>query len=210
MQRVLQSDDISDAAMKSVARKVSDELSKNPAAYALESERPWVLRDGGSHFVCANRKCDAHETPIDADENAAANIGLRFLRGVEGLRVTLSGNGAIFKSIVGYVNPGLKLIPADTEQLNGSDPFWHAPNSGASVGKTKRKTRNQNQATIEEDTNGDDDAGGLQTLFRDPSGTFRPDDRWFQGKVFWGAVARACAAGIKGANASFIGSEAAD
>lgn len=206
MQRMLQSIDIRDAAMRSVANRVRSGIDKNPHAFDREEDRPWVLRDGGTHFVCANDKCSVHSTPIDADENAAGNVGLRFLRGINGIRVTISGNGTVAGSI-GYVEPGTVLAPAGAGEASESEPYWRNGDGGRAPTRAPKGRKGVRVAsTPADDIEDDDESGGVRILFRDPSGGFRANDRWFEGKVFWGAVARACAAGINATNASRFGS----
>lgn len=203
LQRILQSRDIRDAPLRSVAKWVRSQIDRDPHAFDREQDRPWVLRDGGTHFVCSNQNCALHRNPISADENAAANIGLRFLRGIEGIRVTIKGNGSVAKSI-GYVEPGLVLVPADASE---SEQYWRQKDGGRSPTRTAKGRKGVRAAPAPQDESEDDDeSGGVHILFRDPSGGFRARDRWFEGKVFWGAVARACAAGINATNASRFGS----
>lgn len=206
MQRTLQSNDIRDAAMRSVANRVRSGINKNPHAFDREEDRPWVLRDGGTHFVCANNRCSVHSTPIDADENAAGSVGLRFLRGIEGIRVTISGKGTVTRSI-GYVEPGTVLAPAGAGEASENEPYWRNGDGGrAPTRAPKGSKRVRGASTPADDIEDDDESGGVRILFRDPSGGFRANDRWFEGKFFWGAVARACAAGINATNASRFGS----
>jgi hypothetical protein len=197
MQKVLESGDVRDTALKSIAKHVGGAIAENAHVFDRVEDRPWVLRDGGEYFVCANSGCEVHRKPMNADHNAAAVVGLRFLRGVDGIRVTISGNGTVTRSI-GYVPPNLRL-----EQDNsGMDSSWsaHTGNKGSTRGRTPNP---------EEDgtSNDDEEAGGARTLFRDPSGKFRCANRWFERKTFWGLVARSCAAGVKAANASRFGAE---
>ncbi|MCL4211649.1 MAG: type V CRISPR-associated protein Cas12b, partial [Phycisphaerales bacterium] len=207
MQRVLQSNDIRDAAMRSVADRVRSGIDKNPHAFDREEDRPWVLRDGGSHFVCANTKCPVHSTPIDADENAAGNVGLRFLRGIDGIRATISGNGMVTRSI-GYVDPGTVLVQVGDGEASEREPYWGNGDGGRSRTRTAAGRKGvAGSPAPADDIEDDDESGGVRILFRDPSGGFRSNDRWFEGKVFWGAVARACAAGINATNASRFGSD---
>lgn len=194
-------------AMKSVANNASTKIAQTPDAFRREEDRPWVLRDGGTHFVCANASCPVHLTPIDADENAAANIGLRFLRGVDGFRVTIGATGKVTKSI-GYVPPELILTQANDANANtpGREPFWQSAEGGdALVGTAGGGRRNRKESAPAVDAEDDDESGSSRILYRDPSGGFRCRDRWFEGKVYWAAVARSCAAGIKAENASYFG-----
>lgn len=207
MQRVLQSNDIRDAAMRSVANRVRSGIDKNPHAFDREEDRPWVLRDGGTHFVCANTNCPVHSTPIDADENAAGNVGLRFLRGIDGIRATISGNGTVTRSI-GYVDPGTVLVQAGDGEASEREPYWGNGDGGRSRTRTAAGRNVVAGSPVPaDDIEDDDESGGVRVLFRDPSGGFRANDRWFEGKVFWGGVARACAAGINATNASRFGSD---
>lgn len=206
MQRVLQSNDIRDAAMRSVADRVRSAIVESPHAFDREADRPWVLRDGGTHFVCANTGCPVHSTPIDADENAAGNVGLRFLRGIDGIRATISGNGAVTRSI-GYVDPGTVLVQAGDVEASEREPYWSKGDGGRSQTRTAAGRKGvAGSPAPADDIEDDDESGGARVLFRDPSGGFRANDRWFEGKVFWGAVARACAAGVNATNASRFGS----
>lgn len=158
VQRILNSNDIQDASIKSVALTVQ----KNQATYANEEGRPWVLREDGTHFVCANQNCEAHKKPIDADFNAAANIGLRFLRGMDGIGATVDRAGNILRGI-GFVEVGAQV------------------NVGASG-------------------EGDDESDGAGVVFRDPSGSVKPKDQWFDPKEFWKCVNISCAKGIQAAD----------
>jgi len=208
MQRILQSNDIRDAAMKSVANDVRAKIAEKPNAFHREADRPWVLRDGGTHFVCANPNCPVRSAPIDADENAAANIGLRFLRGVDGVRATISANGKVAKSI-GYVLPGIMLTQAGGGDSSQGEPYWRdgsADGQSAGSSRKRRESREKRapESNIEEEN--EDASGRTRYLFRDPSGGLRCRDHWFEGKVFWGVVAQSCAAGIKAVNASRVGS----
>lgn len=196
--------------MRRVASGIEQRLKDNVNSLDREEDRPWVLRDGGTHFVCANPACCLHTAPINADENAAANIGLRFLRGIDGIRVTINANGKVTKS-VGYVPPETILVRSK-QAVSQREPFWTVPaDTDAVVSRRPTATTSDGGAvggaTEEED---DDGTGGANCLFRDPFGGFRCVDRWFEGKVFWGAVARSCAAGIKAENASRFGSENQD
>lgn len=207
MQRILQSNDNGDAAMRSVARDVRAKIEQHSGAFRREQDRPWVLRDGGTHFVCANAGCSVHSQPINADENAAANIGLRFLRGVDGIRVTISANGRVTKS-VGYVAPGMVLTQAGDAQ---GEQYWSdAAATGSSTGPTRRRRGTRDESAPDTDNDDEDESGGVRSLFRDPSGGFRCPDRWFEAKVYWAAVAQSCAAGTKGVNASRFGSDELD
>jgi hypothetical protein len=210
MQRTLQSNDIRDAAMKSVATQVRSTMDTNPQAFDRDEDRPWVLRDGGTHFVCANSSCPVHKTPIDADENAAGNIGLRFLRGIDGIRVTISGRGTVTRSI-GYVEPGTVLTQVGAGEASESEPYWHNGAGGCAPTHAPNGSKGvRGASTPADDIDDDDESGGVRTLFRDPSGRFRCRDRWFEGKVFWGMVARSCAVGIKATNASRFGTDEGD
>jgi len=209
MQRVIQSNDIRDAAMKSVATDVRSRIDHDPHAFDREEDRAWVLRDGGTHFVCAKSGCPIHSQPINADENAAANIGLRFLRGVDGIRVTINPNGKVARS-VGYVPPGMVLTQAGDANTSQGEPYWSGDAAGASTGSSRRGGGTRNEPSPETDIEDDAESGGVRVLFRDPSGGFRCRDHWFEGKVYWAAVARSCAAGIKAVNASRFGSDEGD
>src|SRR5690606_3526274 len=81
---------IVNSKLRQIADQIEARLKQDPKAYDSADLRPWVLRDGGSFFVCANRNCHVHTNPISADENAAANVGLRFLRGMDGVRVEVT------------------------------------------------------------------------------------------------------------------------
>jgi hypothetical protein len=172
----------------------------------LDKERPWVLRDGGGYFVCANSNCDVHINPINADENAAANIGLRFLRGVDAVRLTLNATGKIARSI-GYVVPGTVL----QENKTGAERFWNATSEfDKSKRRAKKAAISNNDGTSAATDEDDDETGGALLLFRDPSGGFRSADRWFESKVFWPSVMFACASGINAAKASLFGASQDD
>lgn len=202
LQRILQSNDIRDADMKSVADRVRAGIAENPNAFRREADRPWVLRDGGTHFVCANRNCTLNKKPINADENAAANIGLRFLRGIDGLRVGIGASGKVTKSI-GHVPPGLVLERSAESRLRQGEPYWMKREDGDPItGSAKRRRKLPSVPDSEVSEDEDDDTAGAHYLFRDPSGTFLLADRWYEGKYFWGGVARECAIGIKAENAS--------
>ena len=200
MQSILESNDIRDAAMKSVAREVREKLMKQPGVYDQEENRPWVLRDGGTHFVCASGQCTNHIKPINADENAAANIGLRFLRGTEDFKVWINGQGKPSR--------GLKYTTVTRFTLaenfgNSDEPFWIVSSDA-----TPQKGRGKKVVSDSEDIAEIEDEGesGGHQLFRDPSGSVSAADRWFEGKVFWANVARKAAYGVKAANASRFGS----
>jgi hypothetical protein len=197
LQKILRSNDIRDAALKGVAKDVRSRIDENLHAFDRKDNRPWVLRDGGTHFVCANAGCPVYSTPINADENAAANIGLRFLRGVDGVRATITANGAVTAS-VGYVPPGAVLIAARSQDSAQEEPYWHST-SAQGYRRRNKKNRDESMPAIDSD---DDELTGMQYLFRDPSGRFRCRDHWFEGKIYWGAVARSCASGIHAVNAS--------
>lgn len=191
--------------MRKVAADVEEKLKNNPHAFDREGHRPWVLRDGGTHFVCANTKCSVHSTPIDADENAAGNVGLRFLRGIDGIRATISGNGTVTRSI-GYVDPDTVLMQVGDGEASEREPYWSNGDGGRSRTRTAAGRKGvRGASTPADDIEDEDGASGVRVLFRDPSGGFRATEHWFEGKVFWGAVARACAAGIKATNASRFG-----
>jgi hypothetical protein len=211
MQRILQSSDIRDAAMKSVANAVRTTLADSSDALQSVENRPWVLRDGGTHFVCSNRGCTIHQAPIDADENAAANIGLRFLRGTDGLRATISASGIVARSI-GFFPPDKILVVPDARETKPAEPYWIEQAKGQETRKrrgTSATVDHVQPAVLELSADSDDDATGGQVLFRDPSGCFRPRDRWYEGRVFWRGVAIAAACGISAANASAVGTEEA-
>lgn len=204
MRKVLESSDIRDAAMKSIASKVRDSLSKDNQAFDRRNSWPWVLRDGGSHFVCSNSRCRFHTEPMNADENAAANVGLRFLRGVEGLRITINGKGAVTKS-VGYIPAGTVLKPQDS----GESSFWTVE-SDKGLGSRKKAAEQSSGPYVNGADDEQDETVGERYLFRDPSGTFRRAESWFEAKVFWHDVAVSCAAGVHAANASHTGTELMD
>ncbi|MBX3497559.1 MAG: type V CRISPR-associated protein Cas12b [Parvibaculum sp.] len=194
------------ANMRKVAADVEQQLKNNPHALDREEDRPWVLRDGGTHFVCASTSCPVHSTPIDADENAAGNVGLRFLRGIDGIRATISGNGTVTRSI-GYVDRGTVLVQVGDGEASEREPYWSNGDGGRSRTRTAERRKGVAGSPVPgDDIEDDDESGGVRVLFRDPSGGFRDNDRWFEGKVFWGAVARVCAAGINATNASRFGS----
>lgn len=190
MSRVLSSSDVRDAPLKGIARRVQERLSTDATAFAKFEDRLWVLREGGTHFVCSNRNCSAHTRPIDADENAAANIGLWFLRGIDDFRVKIDGAG----------KPGrpLRFLIATRFQRIGSDndPFWLIVED---TRRQKRVTSTENSENEEEE---DDESSGTW-LFRDPSGKSFCSDHWYPPKLFWGRIAEFSAAGIKTANGSF-------
>jgi hypothetical protein len=164
------------------------------------------LRDGGTHFVCANPECPAYTEPIDADENAAANVGLRFLRGVDGIRATINESGKVVRSI-GFVKPDTILFRSDNFDGSG-DPYWAA--ASVSTNTSPRRSAKSLTPDAQSTEIDEDDSGGAFYLFRDPSDSFRRRDHWFERKVFWSAVARACASGIKAANASRFGADDED
>lgn len=209
MQTILQSTDIRDAALKSVATHVRSAIEKNLYAFGRETDRPWVLRDGGTHFVCANSTCPVHSTPVNADENAAANIGLRFLRGVDGIRATIAANGTVTRSI-GYVPRGMVLLADGNEGPSQNEPYWRDASADSRLTGSSKSRRGDRQEPTREDAIEDDESGVARVLFRDPSGKFRCQDHWFEGKVFWGGVARSCAACIKAVNASRFASDEGD
>jgi hypothetical protein len=171
----------------------------------LNKERPWVLRDGGTHFVCSNRACLHHSRPIDADENAAANIGLRFLRGTDDFKVWITGDGRprrqlTYQRVIQFVER--------TASDASKERFWTAQSDADSDGIPRRYSGRRRKALIadsgrsfEADDGEDETESGLCQLFRDPSGHFRPADCWFDRKVFWGLVAAAASSGIAAANA---------
>lgn len=195
------------ANMRKVAADVEQQLKNNPHALDREEDRPWVLRDGGTHFVCASTSCPVHSTPIDADENAAGNVGLRFLRGIDGIRATISGNGTVTRSI-GYVDRGTVLVQVGDGEASEREPYWSNGDGGRSRTRTAERRKGVAGSPVPgDDIEDDDESGGVRVLFRDPSGGFRDNDRWFEGKVFWGAVARVCADGIKATNASRFGAD---
>ena len=191
MRRVLASTDPRDMAMKSVARKVHERLGANRLAFAQIDDWLWVLRDGGTHFVCSNHNCSVNSRPTNADENAAANIGIWFLRGIEDFRVKIDGSGR-------PANP-LRFTNIDRfaqEQMSDAS-YWRAA-TNADTSKKKRKQSDNDDVGVEDDS--DEDTTGAW-LFRDPSGFAFPKERWFEPKWFWNEVARYAAAGIKAANA---------
>ncbi len=189
MRRVLSSTDIRDAAMKGVARKVQERLSADARAFAKLEERAWVLRDGGTHFVCSNRDCSAHAMPVNADENAAANIGLWFLRGIDDFRVKIDGSGKPARPLRFIIADRFKRIGPD------DDPFWQV----AEDAKQRRRATSKEDSENEEQ---DDEESSGTWLFRDPSGKSFDACRWYAPKCFWGKVAEFSAAGIKAANGS--------
>lgn len=203
MQAILQSKELRDAAMKSTALRVQERLLHMPAAYEREEDRPWILRDGGTHFVCANRKCALHLNLVNADENAAANIGLRFLRGMEDFKVWVSGTGKPSKSLK-YMAPA--RFELDRESESTREPFWvpvadGKPGTGKSKAaalKSRDKTNVSDSDDIDE--NDEESAGGGCHIFCDPSGNVRARDHWFERKVYWTIVAREAAIGIHAAN----------
>jgi hypothetical protein len=196
MQRVRASSDIRDAALKKIANEMDEKLKADASAYNRQESRPWVLLDGGTHFVCANSACALHAQPFNADENAAANIGLRFLGGFEGIRVTINGTGAVTKP-VGYISPGIVLKPNDSDGI----PFWIAV--AGEAGQSRKKSAGKRDAPMTADSEeGEEEMGGEKCLFRDPSGKFLCAERWYSGKDFWTQVAAACAKGIHAANPS--------
>lgn len=190
---------IVNSKLRQIADQIEARLKQDPKAYDSADLRPWVLRDGGSFFVCANRNCHVHTNPISADENAAANVGLRFLRGMDGVRVEVTDGGTIIRSI-GYVALNMGLVKCDT-----SDGTYWIANNTDSAKRASKKRRQDSSTQPELDTDDDDEAGGTLMLFRDPSGQFRPKDRWYDAKDFWSCVVRACASGIDATDASSSG-----
>lgn len=196
MQRVRVSADIRDANLKKIAREMEERLRTDRHAYDLEKSRPWVLRDGGTHFACANRSCVLHALPVNADENAAANIGLRFLRGFEGIRVTINDAGAVTKP-VGHISPGTVLKSDHSDSVS----FWVAITEEDGLSR-KKSARGQSASMAENLQDREEETGGERYLFRDPSGRFLRAERWYTGKDFWTRVAAACANGIRAVNAN--------
>lgn len=200
MQGILKSSDIRDAAMKSVAREVQEKLKEQPSAYEREENRPWVLRDGGTHFVCANGRCANYTKPINADENAAANIGLRFLRGTEDFKVWINGQGKPSKGLKYTVVTRFKL----GEGIGNSDePFWIASSDAAPQKRRERNLVSDNDDMVEIEDEGESEG---RQLFRDPSGSVRAADHWYEGNVFWGITKKNAASGVKAANSLGFGS----
>jgi transposase len=195
MRRIRASNDIQDQAMKKVANEAKARLDEEPTAYEKVQDRPWIVREGGTHFVCANRHCPVHTEPIDADENAAANIGLRFLRGVEDFRTRVTPDGRLVKKLSYSTVERLDLVKSD-----GGD-FWRQPSGERAETKSPRRKRPEQGAAAEEDLSEEDDEGSSIGVLRDPTGKALPSDDWYEEGVFWGHVARQVAAGIKAANA---------
>ena len=190
IRRIMQSTDIRDMAMKAIATEVEQRLQNEPTAYANRESWPWVLRDGGTHFVCASRNCQVSQRPIDADENAAANIGLWFLRGIDDFRVKIDASGKPSRALLYTPIARFEHIP------DADAPYWQAARAATTARKRKVKESLQEQEVSSED----DGAGAW--LFRDPSGNAFPAGRWYEPRCFWGEVARYAASGIKAANAS--------
>ena len=189
----MESSDDRDRRMKAIALEVEQRLKADHSTYATQDRWPWVLQDGGTHFVCACRNCSVNSCPIDADQNAAANVGLWFLRGIDDFRVKVDGAGKPSRSLR-YTAIARFVDVADAEP-----PYWEASTEAASA-----RRRTAAKALDEEEESGEE-AGAGTWLFRDPSGNlplpFRAN-RWYEPKCFWGAVANFAASGIKAANAS--------
>lgn len=196
MKRIRASNQPGDKFMKAVANKVQAQLDKNANAFCHEENWLWVLRDGGTHFVCSNRKCKVHNLPINADENAAANIGLWFLRGIEDFKTKIDSKGKV-------LNPLRHLVIGQFQQ--SQDEFnrscWCLATEAAQ--STEKPIRRINTVrTNEEDIDTTDDtdeqeSSGVRWVFRDPSGNSFASDCWYEAKDFWNRLKQFSAQGIK-------------
>ena len=169
--------------------KVDHSLKRASEDPTADETRPWVLIEGGKEFVCANAKCSAHDEPLNADENAAANIGLRFLRGVEDFRTKVNPAGAL-KGKLRFETGIHSFRPP----VSGS-PFWSPMAEPA-----QKKKIGAAAPGADVDEAGDADESGVVVLFRDPSGAFRNKQYWYEGKIFWSNVMMAVEAKIAGAS----------
>lgn len=192
MRRIRESSDVRDLRMKSLANKVHQRLMEKPNAYSCMEDWPWVLRDGGTHFVCSNSRCSTNIKPVNADENAAANIGFWFLRGLDEFRINIDVSGKPTKS--------LRILPINRFVSDESSGvvFWRAATD--SDGPKKKDKKSSDMDGEEEDSN-EQETGGTW-LFRDPSGNSFSAHRWYEPKWFWNEVSRYSANGINAANDS--------
>jgi hypothetical protein len=193
MRRVRDSNEIQDQVMKKVANDVKARMDKEPTAYEQVQDRPWIVREGGTHFVCANRDCPIHTEPIDADENAAANIGLRFLRGVEDFRTRVTPEGKLVKK--------LRYPTVECFVKNDGGDFWRQPSQEQAEARAPKRKRIKSDVTDDEEPSEVESEATSVGLIRDPSGKALPAQNWYEEAVFWGHVARKVAGGIKAANA---------
>ncbi len=120
--------------------------------------------------------------PIDADVNAAANIGLRFLRGIEDFRVRIDGGGRPKKSLR-YAN--VERFDEMPEPHGGAMPYWQ-PSS--TTKKRNEKAKLEDEATEASARDGAEEDAIPEQLFRDPSGHVFSADRWYLADRFWGHV----------------------
>jgi hypothetical protein len=198
MRRIRASKEIQDQPMRKAASQVEARLAEDPTVYDRAENRPWVMREGGTHFACANPQCPSHLNPIDADENAAANIGLRFLRGMEDFRTWITLEGRCLKPL--RYAPDLSFVKSSPE--DGGD-FWTL--SVQQQPPRRRAQRRKAEGEESAETDGEHiDSGNVICLFRDPSGNAIRADRWCEQDVFWNVVRRRVAAGIKAANAEGV------
>ncbi len=185
--------------MKKVANEVNSRLESDPSAYDRIDDRPWVVREGGTHFACANAHCTAHCIPINADENAAGNIGLRFLRGVEDFRARITTDGKLTHE--------LRYSAIDCLKKDDGQNFWRS-NEAALTNQTTRKGKRVKRHTAEDDDEpsdeNDESGGGAVTVIRDPSGFSLPAENWYEEGEFWCHIARMVATGLKAANADMF------
>jgi hypothetical protein len=123
--------------------------------------------------------------PMDADENAAANIGLWFLRGREDFRVRINGSGIVL------TNPQFVAASKFLQDTIGN--CWRPEEDG------KGKTPTESYDASDQDD--DEDRGEGQTLFRDPSGKAFDKDCWYEASSFWGRIASIAGSAIEAANA---------
>jgi hypothetical protein len=181
MKRRLASNDPRDRSIKHAADRI-----RNGAA-----QPPWVLLEGGTHFVCANDSCDCHKHPINADENAAANVGLWFLRGREDFRARITGSGRV-ESTLEFV---------DGERFQEQGTYWKlASREDEAKSKKGRQSAKSAGEDADEEEPDDDETGMGITLYRDPSGQALWNDRWYEASSFWGRIATKAAKGIDAAN----------
>lgn len=175
-------------------RRVANIVKRAAAEGKLQSDadRPWVQLGWGTHFVCANAACERHAQPVNADLNASANIGLRWLRGSEDFRAVVHPkNDRLVRK--------LRFIPAS----------GFRPHDG---GYVPCQVKGGSKSVPIDD---DHDAGsGYKVLFRDPTGKVAGLGKgilWYEAKKFWGIARKLAVKKIRAAWASFEeGGEADD
>lgn len=134
----------------------------------------WTSWVSGEDFLCSNSNCPQGQKPVNADENAASNIGRRFLQGVPpDFRLVCEGAPNNLLRVKSGEWKGKFLKPV-------SEVSWVVV---AEEKGMRKRVRNEPIADQEDEMEMGED--NIKILFTDPV-SFK--GRWMESRLFWGQV----------------------